>query len=213
MISPNGESETGAPGSTSLHANDFYDAHASAYAGRTANAAPPPLFEDFAGMVTPGGAIIDLGCGAGRDLARLSAAGFNCSGIDLSVALAEYAKANSGVDVAVADMRNFRSPDASLDGVIAIASLLHLAHAELDVQLASIARWLKPNGLLLATMKIGEATEHSQDGRLYSLVTLDAWLAMLAGAGLTPLARSFSAANPDVSNSPHPWISVLARKQ
>ena len=172
----------------------------------------PPLLDQFLELVNPRGTVVDLGCGAGRDLAHLAEAGLDARGYDLSSALAGIAGRRSNAAVFVVDMRMLEFAPASLDGVIAISSLLHLARVELQDQLAKIATWLRPAGLFLATMKIGVGRECDSEGRSFTLIQPDDWWRDLNRVGFERVAESQSSAAIDVSSSNHQWIATLARK-
>jgi len=172
---------------------------------------PPPLLNEFVGSV-PRGRVVDLGCGAGRDLAAMWREGLDCVGYDLSPQLARLARERSGVPVVVADMRALDFAEASLAGVVAVASLLHLERSEIQSILARVAHWLGPRGLFLATMKQGAGALIDAEGRRFTLVGASEWGAMLAGAGLVEVGSAGSDADGEVSSSGHPWLATLARR-
>lgn len=199
---------TGGP----AHSNAYYDLQCDAYAARTGVAGTPPLMRAFLAALPPAGEVADLGCGAGRDLALLVEQGMRCVGYDLSPRLAELARVRSGAPVLVADVRSLELPDQSLDGVLAVASLLHLELDEIVGVLARIARWLRPGGVFLSTMKEGGASALDGEGRRFNLVKAAAWEAMLGNAGLHVVGTVGSQADPGVSSSGHSWIAALARR-
>lgn len=194
------------------HANDFYEDYAQSYADRTLNAAAPPLFDRFVAELTLPSRVLDLGCGGGRELRSLARLGHDCLGVDLSPRLAAIAEARSGMPVLVADMRSLQFRPRRFDGVIAIASLLHLDDQDRDRLLSQIASWLAPDGLFLVTMKVGHGVDRAEDGRAYSYIEPDAWQAQLRSCGLHPVQTRLSPGVSDISSSGHDWYGVLAHK-
>lgn len=191
------------------HSNSFYDLDET-YAERTAQRGRPPLLEDFIERLGPNNQVIDLGCGAGRELATLRAAGFDCRGFDLSPLLAKKAVALSGAQVTVADMRDLSFPDNSVGGVIAVASLLHLEQAEITLMLHRIKRWLVSSGPFLATMKLGQGAFIDAMGRRFTLYRENEWLDLLESAGFTVDIHAATSADRSISTSDHDWIATLA---
>ena len=60
---------------------DYYSANANDVAQRY-EAAQSSLGERFATAFAPGGRVLDIGCGSGRDLAELGRQGFQPFGLD-----------------------------------------------------------------------------------------------------------------------------------
>ncbi len=85
------------------------------------NAAPPAAsqwVQRFAGLIRPGGRVLDVACGSGRHLRWLAAQGFSLTGIDRDPAAAEGAPA--GARVVIADIEAAPWPLAAerFDGVV-----------------------------------------------------------------------------------------------
>lgn len=78
----------------------------------------------FVATLPAGARVLDVGCGPGRDLARLQRAGMRAVGVDLNRAFA--ARAARHGPVVVADVRALPFRDATFAGVWACASLVHL---------------------------------------------------------------------------------------
>lgn len=203
----------GVSGETSAraHCNDFYD-QSAAYRERTFLRGRPPLFDSFMESLPTGAKIIDVGSGAGRDLAELKAAGYECEGVDLSPSLARYAANRSGARVHVGDFRSLAIPDGEFDGAIAIASLLHLLRSEFHPALGNIRRWLRPGGFFLATMKVGTGEIFDETGRRFTLVEPDEWLNFLRTAGFLLVSKQVTLSDQSVSSTGHRWIATLAIK-
>jgi SAM-dependent methyltransferase len=91
----------------------------------------------------PGGLILDIGCGLGRDLARLESHGLRAIGIDLSAAMLARV-AGGAAPLAQADAARLPFRTASVDGIRIERTLQHVADpaAVLD----ELARVLRPGG-------------------------------------------------------------------
>lgn len=132
-----------------------YDALAERYRDWSAATAGDPRAEwldTFVALLPPEGSILDLGCGPGIVADRL-AARFDVLGIDISerqIALARQAVLQGRF--VVADMTSVDLPAQGFSGVVALFSLIHLPLRDLGPMLTRIANWLRPGGVLLATL-------------------------------------------------------------
>ena len=103
--------------------------------------------------IPPGADVLDLGCGAGVPMTRALAAGRHVTGVDISARQLELARAAVPEATFVqADMTALDLPAASLDAVVAFYSLTHVPRADLPELLAAILGWLRPGGVLIASM-------------------------------------------------------------
>jgi SAM-dependent methyltransferase len=106
-----------------------------------------------------GAAVLELGCGGGGPTTRQLAERFALTGVDISRRQLELARRRVPHAAFIrADMSRLDFPPSSFDGVAAFYSLTHLPHGELPALLERIAAWLRPGGLLVASMGAGEDT-------------------------------------------------------
>lgn len=101
--------------------------------------------------------LLDVGCGTGRDAARLADLGYSVAAVDISPRMIAYARAKyPGVPFVVGDARQVRA-DEPLDIVTCLGStLLHLhASADITAALSAFASCLRPGGLLILEMRSG----------------------------------------------------------
>ena len=145
-----------------------YDTIAAEFARQ--NEALPPALESLAlKVIELGGAsphILDVGCGAGRDMAWLEAHGAIVTGIDLSSGMLAEAKNRVRGTLLEMDMRNLGFPDGSFDVVWSIASLLHIPKAEASGVIGEFNRVLRPGGYLVLSLQEG-AGEQWESSYLY----------------------------------------------
>jgi ubiquinone/menaquinone biosynthesis C-methylase UbiE len=107
-------------------------------------------------LSAPPGPIVDLGCGAGLVLRRLSRdfPTVNVIGVDMSRPMLEEAMAQVRENAEAADFVRAQVPqlpfnDSTLGAVVAVG-LIHFVE-ELDALLTEVARALKPGGRFVAT--------------------------------------------------------------
>ncbi|WP_243398744.1 class I SAM-dependent methyltransferase [Mameliella alba] len=110
--------------------------------------------------VPAGGAVLDLGCGAGRPIGVfLAGQGFAVTGVDFSSAmLALFSQNVPDARALLADMRTL-DLGRTFDAIIGWGSFFHLTEAEQRAALPRIVAHLAPGGRLLLTVgpEAGEA--------------------------------------------------------
>jgi SAM-dependent methyltransferase len=113
----------------------------------------------------PAGAdVLDLGCGAGVPMTRALAAGRHVTGVDISARQIELARANVPEATFIrSDMTALDVPHESLDAVTAFYSLTHVPRADLAALLVAIRGWLRPGGVLIATMGAQDSPDEVED--------------------------------------------------
>ena len=145
----------------------YYQANAPHYT-LSFGQAPSRHLDAFLDRLAPGASVLELGCGAGRDSARIAERGFTLDATDGTPAMVR--KANERFGIAARVMR-FDELDAeeTYDAVWAHACLLHVARADLPGVLASVHAALRANGLHFANYKLGSAEGRDPLGRLTNL--------------------------------------------
>ena len=106
----------------------------------------------FADMVcaSGGGPVADLGCGPGHVTAHLHGLGIDAFGIDLSPAMIGVARRDHpGVRFEVGSMTDLDLPDASVAGLLAFWSLVHMPDEAVPAVFSQFRRVLRPGGPLL----------------------------------------------------------------
>ncbi len=112
------------------------------------------LFRDRA---PAGGHVLDLGCGNGIPATKcLSDNGFRVTGVDVSDTMVERARELvPGATFLRGDEALVREVDfdeASLDAVVSFYALIHIPLADQPGVIARVSRWLRPDGLFVATV-------------------------------------------------------------
>jgi SAM-dependent methyltransferase len=155
-------------------------------------------------------AILDLGCGPGRDLAAFTQRGHAAVGLDGSARFAAMARAYSGCEVWHQDFLQLDLPPCRFDGVFANAALFHVPTQELPRVLRELRATLKPSGVLFSSNPRGKNDEGWNRGRYGAYHDLAAWRGYLAAAGFTEIAHYYRPAGLPIEEQP--WLAVVARR-
>ena len=112
-------------------------------------------YTDLALELAPGArTALDLGCGTGRHgTARLVERGLEVTGVDISPRSIDAARAEvPDASYVVGDMAGLELVPSSFDIVVAFYSLIHVPRELHGSVLRRIAAWLRPGGVVVATM-------------------------------------------------------------
>jgi SAM-dependent methyltransferase len=192
----------------------FYQEHAAEFAQRTLALDVADLWQKFAERIPAGGAVLDVGCGAGRDLKEFAELGFHVVGVDYASPLAAIAREYSGQDVRVGDIREIQLDAEQFDGVWALASLFHLTPSEASAVLVKLYTWLRPGGVILTTIVKGRSFEIGRDGRYFQLYVGSEWEERLVAAGFRACRTiETTAANiTSLTGSEIVWMTTIAER-
>ncbi|HBP24989.1 MAG TPA: SAM-dependent methyltransferase, partial [Oribacterium sp.] len=138
----------------------YYDDPRNAYADLTVHADMSAIYARFQKYLTPGAAVLDAGCGSGRDSLHFMKMGYAVTAIDASKEMCAYASKLLQQDVR---QLTFQELDYKEDfsGIWACASLLHVPERQQAEVLQRLIHALTPGGVLYASWKYGE-TERTE---------------------------------------------------
>lgn len=160
--------------------------------------APPPF------------ALLDFGCGPGRDLITFRALGHHPTGLEGSPKLAAMARANSGCQVLEQNFLELDLPVDHFDGVFANAVLFHVPSQELPLVLRNLNNTLKPGGVLFSSNPRGDGQEGWNGNRFGAFHTWEVWRDVVTTAGFVELTHYYrpTGAPPEQQ----PWLASVWRK-
>ncbi|OIJ64445.1 class I SAM-dependent DNA methyltransferase [Streptomyces mangrovisoli] len=149
-----------------------YDTVAEGYADQVRGALARPgylraaltLFAD-AVREAGGGPVADIGCGPGHVTAQLHALGVDAFGIDLSPGMIDVARRDHpGLRFEVGSMTDPALPAASVSGVLAWQSLIHIPDGDIPAVLGHFHRAVRPGGVLHLLFHVGDTSRVKTEG-------------------------------------------------
>ena len=186
-----------------LRAGDFWEGTRHHDVSQNIEALLRPIQAD------PPFAILDFGCGPGRDLKRFAELGHVAVGLEGATRLAAMARSYSGCEVWQQDFLGLDLPAAHFDGVFANAALFHVPSQELPRVLLQLHATLKPGGVLFTSNPRGQNEEGWNQGRYGAFHDLAAWRRYLTGAGFVELEHYYRPSG--LPPEQQPWLASVWR--
>jgi SAM-dependent methyltransferase len=167
--------------------------------------------EAFLARLSPGAAILELGCGGGQDAEAMLAGGFDVTPTDGSVGQAKEAEQRLGRPVRVMRFEDLNAVER-YDAVWANACLLHVPEAALAEVLGRIWRALKAGGLFFASFKAGDGGDRDALGRFYNFISRAGLETAYAQAGRWSELTIAETPGGGYDGVPRTWLICLAAK-
>ena len=155
-------------------------------------------------------AVLDLGCGPGRDLKAFTELGHVAVGLEGAARFAEMARTLSGCEVWLQDFLKLDLPDNRFDGVFANAALFHVPSQELPRVLRELHATLKPEGVLFSSNPHGHNDEGWHRGRYGAYYDLETWRGYMSAANFVELAHYYRPAGRP--RDQQPWLASVWRR-
>lgn len=125
------------------------------------------LDRHLASLASPGGRVLELGCGRGHDAIRLAAEGFEVVATDSGTRALTLASAAVGTRalLQVDHSRPLPFRDASFDALVASLTLHYFSRTTTDTTFREVRRVLRPGGAFLFRVNATDDIEHgANDG-------------------------------------------------
>lgn len=190
---------------------DYYNKNADKFFEDTVSVDMSGHYTEFLKHIKPGGGILDLGCGSGRDVLYFSKLGFSVTGIDNSEELVKKASKHSQSSIYQMDMRDITYTN-QFDGVWACSSLLHLKRGELVKTIGKIIDSLISGGVVYASFKYG-SFYGERGGRWFTDMDEKAFSDIIAHdvAGCK-IIRIWKTSDVRPGRSSEKWLNVIVKK-
>lgn len=155
-------------------------------------------------------AILDFGCGPGRDLHYFKSLGHAPVGLDGSAEFVAMARVHAGCPVLHQNFLALDLPPRTFDGVFANASLFHVPGAHLPRVLGELRAALRPRGVLFCSNPRGSNEEGFLGERYGCRWDWSAWQAQVTAAGFAEIRHYYRP--PGLPRDQQPWLASVWRK-
>ncbi|OOE95520.1 hypothetical protein BZG75_02150 [Salinivibrio sp. AR640] len=148
---------------SSIH---YYNEHADTFIITTQEVDMRNLYQQVIPSLSAGGAILDAGCGSGRDALNFKKMGFDVEAFDASKAMSEAASQLVGQTVHCCTFMEYNT-QRHFDAIWACASLLHVPYKKLPATFNHLKQFLSQEGKFIVSFKYGDS-ERQQGERHFT---------------------------------------------
>ena len=191
----------------------YYNENAEDYVQKTAGIDMSAELNSFTDCLPYGAAVLDLGCGSGRDSRTFQNMGFTVTAVDGSPELCRLASEYAGIPVRCLQFQNLDYHE-KFDGIWACASLHHLPAEMLSSVMVKVFEALKPGGTLYTCFKYGDSDYDDEHGRHFTCADASVWKLFSCVASCVDKTRSKTWISGDnMDGRELRWVNILVRKE
>ncbi|MCF8778189.1 class I SAM-dependent methyltransferase [Vibrio sp. IRLE0018] len=187
--------------------DQYYTKNAQSFFESTVSVDVQKLYDQFLPHLNPHSAILDAGCGSGRDSKHFRDLGFKVTAFDANQALVELASRHLGQNVIHAKFDTFSAESDSFDGIWACASLLHVPDQELAATFLALSQLLKPQGIFYCSFKYGQAAQ-VRNGRFFTDMDENKLQATLTTSPLT-IKQTWITSDVRAGRESEQWLNAI----
>ena len=190
---------------------EYYNQNAEQYAGDTIDVEFAATQNQFLRLLPKGAAILDFGCGSGRDTKLFLERGYYVDALDGSIELCKIASRNTGIEVRQCLFEEFEAEEA-YDGIWACSSILHLPKRDLKTVIEKLLRALKPGGYIYTSFKYGEF-EGVRNGRYFTHFTEDTFQVFIKKVEDLEIVDLWISEDVRPGRHDEKWLNLILRKE
>ena len=187
----------------------YYDKNAEEFCKNTIDADMSFCRDKFLKYLKNGAAILDAGCGSGRDSVAFKQIGYHVTAMDASLEICKEAEKVLGQKVLCKIFEEVNDENV-YDGIWACASLLHVPKVRMKEVLYRLKRALKDDGILYASFKYGD-DEKIVNGRLFSNYDEQSLRVLMSENGFEVL-ELFVTQDVREDRNEEKWVNVVGMK-
>lgn len=189
---------------------DYYDTHADEFVAGTLGADMGAHYKKFKALLPAHAAVMDCGCGSGRDTLHFLACGYEVTPLDGSSELARRATELTGLPARIQTFDQIDDASA-FDGIWACSSLLHVKKDDLPAIFARLARALRPSGVLYVSFKYG-TFEGERNGRYFTDLTEEGLARIVAQVPNLRIRETWVTSDVRPGRDAEKWLNALIVK-
>ncbi len=194
-----------------LETINYYNQNAVRFTVETVQVNFESTQKRFAGKLPAGAAILDFGCGSGRDTKYFLSQGYQVDAVDGSAELCRLAGEYTGVNVKNMLFHELAEVER-YDGIWACSSILHLPPEELADVMRKMVIALKYNGIIYASFKYGTFAGE-RNGRYFTDMTEDAFADFIKQIKNIKIEEQWITSDVRPERSEEKWLNLILRKE
>lgn len=194
-----------------LQTINYYNQNAAKFAAETVQVDFESTQKRFTDKLPAGAAILDFGCGSGRDTKYFLSQGYQVEAVDGSAELCRLASGYTGVNVKnmffdeLAEVERY-------DGIWACSSILHLPSEELADVMRKMVIALKHNGIIYTSFKYGTFAGE-RNGRYFTDMTEKTFGDFLKQVNNVKVEEQWITSDVRPGRSEEKWLNLILRKE
>lgn len=189
---------------------NYYNTNAHSFVSSTLSVDFTQTQDKFLQLLPPAAAILDFGCGSGRDTKYFLDAGMQVDATDGSEELCRLASEYVGIPVR---QMLFEELDAKAqyDGIWACSSILHLPKESLKDVLKKMIAALKGYGIIYTSFKYG-TFEGERNGRFFADFTEETFREFVADMDGIRIEETWITGDVRPGRGDERWLNLILRK-
>ena len=192
------------------HTIDYYNLNAENFIQSTQNVDMHLAQDKFLHLLNEGAAILDFGCGSGRDTRYFLDKGYQVTATDGSAELCRRASVFTGIEVKEMMFEELDEID-TYDGIWACSSILHLPKIELLPVICKMCMALKDSGVIYTSFKYSDF-EGVRNGRYFTDFTEDSFKEFIAKIPELTIEDYWITDDVRAGRSDEKWLNLILRK-
>ena len=189
---------------------DYYNLNAENFIENTQNVDMHLAQDKFLHLLNEGAAILDFGCGSGRDTKYFLDKGCRVTATDGSAELCRQASVFTGIEVQEMLFQELDDID-TYDGIWACSSILHLPKNELLLVIRKMSDALKDTGVIYTSFKYGDF-EGVRNGRYFTDFNEDSFKKFIAGIPELTIEDHWITGDVRPGRGDERWLNLILRK-
>ena len=189
---------------------NYHNTYATSFASSTRSVDFTQTQDRFLRLLPSAAAILDFGCGSGRDTKYFLDAGMQVDATDGSEELCRLASEYTGIPVR---QMLFEELDAKAqyDGIWACSSILHLSQESLKDVLKKMIAALKEHGIIYTSFKYG-TFEGERNGRFFTDFTEETFREFVADVDGIRIEEMWITGDVRPGRGDERWLNLILRK-
>lgn len=189
----------------------YYNTNAAEFVSKTVLVDFEFTQKKFMDRLPKDAAILDFGCGSGRDTKYFISQGYQVDAVDGSIELCKLASEYTGIEVKHA-LFNDLAQIEQYDGIWACSSILHLPLNALKDVMRKIVIALKDNGVIYTSFKYGTFAGE-RNGRYFTDMTEDTFADFIKQIENVKIEEQWISSDVRPKRGDEKWLNLILRKK